>query len=79
MATLPRAKLLADFGLAIRRLRLARGYSQEEFADHVGVHRTYMGDVERGERNISLVNIARIADALDMPVSGLMAEIERAS
>lgn len=69
--------LLRAFGTAVRRLRTQRGWSQEEFADRVGLHRTYMGDVERGERNLGLVNVRRIADALGMPLSALMAEAER--
>jgi transcriptional regulator with XRE-family HTH domain len=51
-------------GIRIRELRLAKGISQEALADEAGVHRTYMGSVERGERNISLENIVRIAKAL---------------
>jgi|HubBroStandDraft_6_1064221.scaffolds.fasta_scaffold4030788_1 transcriptional regulator with XRE-family HTH domain len=50
--------------MRIRELRLASGISQEALADEAGVHRTYMGSVERGERNISLENIIRIAKAL---------------
>lgn len=48
--------------------------SQEEFAHRVGVHRTY---IERGERNLSLLNIGRIATALHVPLSALMAEVEK--
>jgi transcriptional regulator with XRE-family HTH domain len=50
--------------MSIRALRREAGYSQEGFADAVGMHRTYMGAVERGEVNISLDNIERIAVAL---------------
>lgn len=64
-------------GSAIRRLRTKAGYSQEAFADAVGVHRTYMGSVERGERNISLDNIERIARALGFTAGRLLAEAER--
>jgi transcriptional regulator with XRE-family HTH domain len=45
-------------------------------ADEIGIHRTYMGDVERGERNVSLLNIWRIAVALDVPASRLVALAE---
>ena len=72
-----RSELLTAFGAAVRALRRDRGWSQEEFADRVGLHRTYMGDVERGERNLGLVNVRRIADALGVPLSALMAEVER--
>lgn len=70
--------LLTAFGAAIRALRRRRGWSQEEFADRIGLHRTYIGDIERGERNVSLVNIMRIAAALDVTLSALMVEVERA-
>jgi transcriptional regulator with XRE-family HTH domain len=58
-------------------LRRERGWSQEEFADRVGVHRTYMGGVERGSRNVGLVNIGRIATGLNVTLTALMAEVER--
>jgi transcriptional regulator with XRE-family HTH domain len=78
MAHHARSNLLTAFGGAVRTLRRSRGWSQEEFADRVGLHRTYVGDVERGERNLGLVNIGRIADALDLPLSAVMAEVEKA-
>jgi transcriptional regulator with XRE-family HTH domain len=49
----------------VRRLRKAQGLSQEAFADHCGLHRTYVGAIERAERNVSLDNIAKLAQALD--------------
>jgi len=58
-----RALLLA-FGRQVRQLRLDVGLSQEALADRANVHRTYLGGVERGERNVSLVNIGRIARTL---------------
>jgi transcriptional regulator with XRE-family HTH domain len=73
----PRDALLTAFGSAVRTLRRERGLSQEEFADRVGLHRTYIGDVERGERNVGLVNVSRIAAALELPISTLIAEAER--
>jgi len=54
------------FGNRVRRLRKSRGWSQEEFAHLVGLDRSYMGGVERGERNVSLENICRIATALGL-------------
>lgn len=54
------------FGNRVRQLRKNRGWSQEEFAHRVGLDRSYMGGVERGERNVSLENICRIAMALDV-------------
>jgi transcriptional regulator with XRE-family HTH domain len=66
-------------GRAVRRLRADKGYSQEGFADQIGVHRTYMGAVERGEVNISLANIERLARGLGLSVSQLLREAERDS
>ena len=59
------------FGERVRALRLAKGLSQEELAFRSRVHRTYLGGIERGERNPSLKNIAAIADALDIAVQEL--------
>ena len=70
-------KLLAAFGAAVRRLRVERRLSQEGLAEAAGIHRTYIGDVERGRRNVSLVNIVRIADALSIDTASLMAEMDR--
>jgi len=53
-------------GSNIKKFRLARGLTQEELAELTGLHRTYVGSVERGERNVSAKNIARIASALDI-------------
>ncbi len=64
-------------GKAVRRLRQARDFSQEAFADHVGVHRTYMGAVERGEQNISLGNVERIAKGLGLRTWELLKEAEQ--
>lgn len=58
-------------GKRIRELRKARGFSQETFAHECGIHRTYMGDVERGERNIALDNLVKIADALNLELTEL--------
>jgi transcriptional regulator with XRE-family HTH domain len=60
------------FGQRVRELRLAKGVSQEALADEAGVHRTFMGSVERGERNISLENIVKIAKALNCQPSKLL-------
>ena len=69
--------LRSKLGHAIRRLRRAAGYSQESFADKCGVHRTYMGSGERGETNISLDNLERIAKALNMTPGQLLVEAEK--
>jgi transcriptional regulator with XRE-family HTH domain len=65
------------FGRAVRSARTAAGLSQEELAHLAGIHRTYIGDVERGVRNISLVNMLRIAAGLKLPLSRLILEIEK--
>jgi transcriptional regulator with XRE-family HTH domain len=65
------------FGAAVRELRSARGWSQEDLAAAVKLHRTYVGSVERGERNVSLLNIVRLAEALGVSPSELMALMER--
>jgi len=63
----------------LKRLRLARGYSQETFADLCGLHRTYIGSVERAERNISLENIGRLASALEVTAADLITPGDEAS
>jgi transcriptional regulator with XRE-family HTH domain len=53
-------------GRTLRAYREAKGLSQEAFADVLGVHRTYMGGIERGERNLTLKSLERIAERLDL-------------
>jgi transcriptional regulator with XRE-family HTH domain len=64
-------KIEKQFGNRVRELRLNIGLSQEELAFKAGVHRTYLGGIERGERNPSLKNIAAIAKALHITLSDL--------
>ncbi len=54
-------ELTGHFGDTVRRLRAARGYSQEGFARAVGLNRAYFGGIERGQRNVGVVNLHRIA------------------
>lgn len=72
-------KILVRFGRKVRELRKAKGFSQEVFAAHCGLDRTYIGGIERGERNVALRNIAVIARALDVTISELMQGLESES
>ena len=64
--------ILKDFGDRIRELRILKKWSQEDLADQTGFHRTYIGMIERGERNPSLKNIKKFADAFGIDLSVLM-------
>ena len=68
--------LLKALGQRIRELRSEQGYSQEAFADKCGVHRTFMGTVERGESNLSFQNIHRAANHLGVSLSVLFQGLE---
>ena len=63
---------MVRFGKRLREVRTLRGISQEKLAELAGLHRTYISSVERGERNISLVNIESLAKALDVTMAELM-------
>jgi transcriptional regulator with XRE-family HTH domain len=65
------------FGRVIREFRLAQGLSQERLADLAGIHRNYAGEVERGTRNVALLNMVRIARALKVPLASLINEMEQ--
>lgn len=60
------------FGKRIRTLRHEKGWSQEELADKVGLHRTYIGSIERGEQNTSIDNIAKLAKSLGVKIEDLL-------
>jgi transcriptional regulator with XRE-family HTH domain len=76
MAEVVRDELLTTFGEVVRRARHPLGISQEELADRVGVHRTYMGGIERGQRNVAILNLDRIARALELDLGSLMTQVE---
>jgi transcriptional regulator with XRE-family HTH domain len=71
MAQCPKS-LNQTFGLNVRRHRLLLGASQDEFADKCGLHRTYIGAIERGERNITLATLERVAKALKVDALKLL-------
>jgi transcriptional regulator with XRE-family HTH domain len=68
------APTLSAFGGAVREMRKGMGLSQEALADIAGIDRSYMGGIERGEHNLALINIQRIANALKISVADLMLE-----
>lgn len=67
-----RAAETVELGRRVRALREARGISQEKLAEKAKVHRTYVGSLERGERNVALINIVRLAHALEVDPSQLV-------
>ena len=75
MATYKKTSLSISFGAKVRDLRRARGLSQESFALLTGLDRSYMGGVERGERNVSLQNIYKIANALNVSLEFLFKDV----
>jgi len=64
-------KILKDFGLKVREMRLSQNLTQENLADKACLHRTYIGMIERAEKNITLLNIEKIANALEVSVRNL--------
>jgi transcriptional regulator with XRE-family HTH domain len=64
--------LLKEFGTRIKNLRIQKGWSQGELADKTGFHRTYIGMIERGERNISLTHMAVFAKVFELNISNLL-------
>ena len=70
-------EIRAAYGKAVRTIRQDKKISQEELADLCGLHRTYISDVELGKRNVSLENIDKIAQALQVKKSELFVEVEQ--
>ena len=64
--------ILVKFGNKVREERLKRNLSQEKLAEIIGIHRTYIGMIERAEKNITLSNIEKIAKALKLQISDLL-------
>ena len=75
MATRTPDPVTLAFGANLRAARQAKGWSLEGLAERSGLHWTYIGQVERGSRNVSLINIVRLAQALAMPPEDLFAGI----
>ena len=75
LATLRAMNLPERFGQKVRERRQAIGLSQDAFAEKCGLHRTYVGAVERGERNITLINAERIANALEVQLATLLSDV----
>jgi transcriptional regulator with XRE-family HTH domain len=69
MPSTDKPPILRWFGSAVRQRRRRLGLSQEALSDVAGIHRTYLVEIERGSRNVSLINVERLARALGVPVS----------
>lgn len=65
-------QILKNFGDKVRQLRRLKNLSQENLADKANLHRTYIGMIERAEKNITLINIEKIANALEVKLSDLL-------
>jgi transcriptional regulator with XRE-family HTH domain len=70
-----KSPVLIFFGKKVREIRQKHGWSQEELASRADVHRTYIGMIERAEKNITLENIKKIADALRVKLSEIFKDI----
>ncbi len=77
LSGMKRKSLQNRLGEVIREQRSALGYSQESYADAIGLHRNYVGGIERGERNVSLQNLEKLAKGLGLNLSELVAIAER--
>lgn len=69
-------KIARETGLAIRAHRVALRISQEAFADQIGMHRAYYSAIERGEKNITLATLHRVAEGLGTTMSALLKDVE---
>lgn len=66
--------LVRDFGVTVRRLRESQGWSQEQLAEHAGLNRSYVGEIERGTVIVSIVTVEKLARALGMTVADLLSD-----
>ncbi|MGG2085475.1 helix-turn-helix transcriptional regulator [Priestia aryabhattai] len=65
-----------NFGIVVRKLRISQNVTQEELAEKTELHRTYISEVERGERNVSLITINKISSSLNVELSQLFLLVE---
>jgi transcriptional regulator with XRE-family HTH domain len=72
MTSIADQKFLRDLGVRIREKRLERGWTQDQLAEKCGLHRTFIGSVERGERNVSILNLRLIAGVLRAGLAELL-------
>jgi transcriptional regulator with XRE-family HTH domain len=68
-------EFLKKLGLRIRTIREEKGFSQEKLSFECGLHRTYISSVERGKRNIAVINLRKIADALGIPITHFFVDL----
>lgn len=68
-------RILRQFGDNVKKFRKKRKFSQDELAKKASLHRTYIGSIERSERNVSLINVKKIAKALDVSVESLIKDV----
>lgn len=76
MVTRGSNELLAAFGTAVKEFRISRGMTQEQLAEGAGLHTTYLSDVERGRRNIGIINVERLAAALAIDLGTLLGAVD---
>ena len=75
MIMMTQMQIQEQLGARIRELRVSRGWSQEAFADYCGIHRSHMGEIERGNANVTLLTLLVIAQQLQITASALLKEI----
>lgn len=72
VALMDEAELQRKLGIAVRERRVALGYSQDTFADHIGMHRAYYSAIERGERNVTLQTLGKVCRGLKVEIAQIM-------
>ncbi len=75
MQKVKKSEITIRFGQALRRRRTVLGFTQELLAEKADLHRTYVADIERGKRNVSLKNVEKLAKALGLSMAELMASV----